>query len=45
MILRNVVDIHDKKQSVWDIDIMKCKKMTDKWIKKLSVMKSNLNTL
>tara|TARA_Y100000813_G_C24070603_1_gene308524 strand:+ start:147 stop:689 length:543 start_codon:yes stop_codon:yes gene_type:complete len=45
LIPRNVVDINDKKQTVWEIDIMKCKKMTDKWIKKLSVMKSNLNTL
>ena len=37
MTLRNIVEIYGAKQSVWDIDIENCKKMTEKWCNKLNV--------
>ena len=37
LINRNIVQIYGIDQSVWDIDIKKCKDMTNKWIDKLNV--------
>ena len=37
MIFRNIVEINGVKQTVWDIDIEKCKKMTLDWIQRLNV--------
>jgi hypothetical protein len=37
LINRNIVQIYGVDQSVWDIDIQKCKNMTNEWIDKLNV--------
>jgi len=37
LINRNIVQIYGVEQSVWDIDIKKCKYMTNEWIDKLNV--------
>jgi len=37
LINRNIVQIYGVEQSVWDIDIKKCKDMTNEWIDKLNV--------
>ena len=39
IIFRNIVEINGVKQTVWDIDIEKCKKMTLDWIQRLNVTK------
>ena len=35
---RDIKLIHGEKQIIWDIDIMNCKKMTEKWKRKLNVV-------
>ena len=35
---RDIKLIHGEKQIIWDIDIMNCKKMTEKWKRKLNLV-------
>ena len=37
LINRNIVKIYEVDQSIWDVDIDECLKMTTKWVNRLNV--------